>query len=65
MKLITTPNLPSPNDAYARLIAAHDALSDAESPARNARLVLILMNDIWDAGVLAEAFLPARDPRAG
>ena len=60
MMLITTPNLPGPNDAHARLIAAHDTLSDAESPA----LVLILMNHIGDAGVLAEAFLLARDPRA-
>lgn len=58
--LITTPNLPNQDDAYARLIAAHDALSDAESHA----LVLILMNHIGDAGVLAEAFLLARDPRA-
>ena len=61
MMLITTPNLPNQDDAHARLIAAHDTLSDAESPA----LVLILMNHIGDAGVLAEALLLARDPRAG
>ena len=31
--LITTPNLRNPDEAYARLIATHDGLSEAESHA--------------------------------
>ena len=65
MPLITTPNLPNPDDAYARLIAAHDGLSDADSHALNARLVLILMNHIGDPAVLAQALHLARKPGAG
>lgn len=53
--LTTAPNLPHPDETYARLIAAHEGLSDAASHAMNARLVLILMNHIGDEAVLAEA----------
>jgi hypothetical protein len=53
--LITTPNLKNPDETYARLIAAHEGLSEAESHALNARLVLILMNHLGDEKVLAEA----------
>ena len=42
--LITTPNLTRPDESYAALIATHDGLSEAESHALNARLILILMN---------------------
>jgi Protein of unknown function (DUF2783) len=47
--LITDPNLRNPDAAYARLIAAHDGLTEAQSQALNARLVLILMNHAGDA----------------
>jgi hypothetical protein len=60
MTLITTPNLPRPDEAYATLIAAHDGLTEAESHAMNARLVLILMNHIGQDQVLAEALALAR-----
>jgi hypothetical protein len=60
MTLITKPNLPRPDEAYAHLIAAHDGLSEAESHAMNARLVLILMNHIGNDHVLAEALVLAR-----
>jgi hypothetical protein len=53
--LVKTPNLPRPDEAYAWLIAAHYGLSEAESHALNARLVLILMNHIGNDAVLAEA----------
>lgn len=53
--LITTPNFRDPDEAYAGLIAAHGGLSEAESHALNARLVLILMNHVGDDTVLAEA----------
>jgi hypothetical protein len=62
--LITTPNLTRPDESYARLIATHEGLSEAESHALNARLILILMNHIGDEAVLAEAILLARDPSA-
>ncbi|MFN3281800.1 MAG: DUF2783 domain-containing protein [Tabrizicola sp.] len=62
--LITTPNLTRPDDSYAALIAAHEGLSEAESHALNARLILILMNHIGDPAVLAEALRLARDPAA-
>lgn len=62
--LITTPNLAKPDETYARLIATHDGLSEGESHALNARLVLILMNHIGDDAVLAEALRIAREPGA-
>lgn len=55
MTLLTQPNLPDPDAAYAALLAAHKGLSEAESHAFNARLVLILMNHVGDPQVLAEA----------
>lgn len=33
---------------YARLMAAHDGLTNEQSHALNARLVLIMMNEIGD-----------------
>ena len=57
--LTTAPNLPRPDEAYARLIAAHDGLTEAESHAMNARLILILMNHIGDDAVLTEALRAA------
>ena len=60
MTLITTPNLPDPDAAYAALLAAHKGLTEAESHAMNARLVLILMNHVGDAETLAMAMTLAR-----
>ena len=53
--LITTPNLPRPDDTYARLLAAHDGLSDAASSTLNAKLILILINHVGDDMVLEQA----------
>ena len=55
------PNLAHPDETYARLVAAHEGLSDEESNALNARLVLILINHIGDEAVIAEALQIARD----
>ena len=55
MALNTKPNIPGPDEFYAALIAAHDGLSDDESAAFNARLILLLANHIGDRAVLAEA----------
>jgi hypothetical protein len=60
MPLITANNLTDPDDSYARLIATHDGLTEAQSHALNARLVLILMNQVGDARTIAEALDLAR-----
>ncbi|CUH82553.1 DUF2783 domain-containing protein [Tropicibacter naphthalenivorans] len=61
-KVITKPNIPNPDDFYARLLAAHDGLSDVESTTLNARMVLILANHIGDTDVLDEALSMAKQP---
>ena len=45
---------------YAELIETHNGLSDADSDALNARLVLLLANHIGDREVLSEALRVAR-----
>lgn len=60
--LTIAPNLSHPDESYASLIAAHEGLTEAESHAMNARLILILMNHIGDRNVLAEALRLARHP---
>ena len=62
--LTITANLTHPDESYSSLIATHAGLSEAESHALNARLILILMNHIGDHAVLTEAFRLARDPAA-
>jgi len=58
--LITTPNLDAPDDFYEALIDTHQGLSDAQSHALNARLVLLLANHIGALPVLREALAAAR-----
>lgn len=57
--LVTTANLPDPDETYNRLIDAHRDLSPAESQAFNARLILLLANHIGDPQVLDEALAAA------
>lgn len=47
---------------YAALMAAHSGLTDAESAALNARLVLILSNHIGDLDTLRRLIDAARTP---
>jgi hypothetical protein len=55
-KLETTVNrFADPDLAYRLLIDAHRGLSDEESAALNARLILILANQIGDLDVLRQA----------
>lgn len=63
-RLTIEPNIASPDDFYAKLLAVHEGKSDAESEAINARLVLILSNHIGDADVLDAALALAADPLA-
>ena len=58
--LIDAPNIPDADDFYADLLATHEGLSEAESHALNARLVLVLCNHIGDRDVLQSAFDLAR-----
>ena len=66
MPLTIDPNLDRHDDFYAALIAAHEGLSDDQSAAFNARLILLLANHIGDRAVLAEALAAAaHDPSSG
>jgi hypothetical protein len=60
MALKREPNVVDPDRLYAALIDAHADLTEAESAALNARLVMLLANHIGDAAVLAEALAIAR-----
>jgi predicted metalloendopeptidase len=60
MSLNLQPNLADPDAFYQTLIAAHDGLSDEDSQALNARLVLILANHIGDLDTLTEALKAAK-----
>ena len=59
MALNTAPNIPDPDGFYAELLDAHDGLSDDDSIAFNARLILILANHIGDRAVLSDALKAA------
>jgi len=58
--LNTSPNIADPDEFYAALINAHEGLSDDESAAYNARLILILANHIGDHDTLIDALAAAR-----
>jgi Protein of unknown function (DUF2783) len=60
MPLSTSSNLPDPDAAYRAIVEAHRGLSEAESAALNARLVLILANHIGDPEILTESLCLAR-----
>jgi hypothetical protein len=48
------------DDFYEALIDAHNGLSDEQSEALNARLILLLANHIGDLRVLREALVAAK-----
>ena len=48
------------DDFYEALIDAHNGLSDEQSEALNARLILLLANHIGDLRVLREALTAAK-----
>lgn len=58
--LNTAPNIPDPDGFYAELLAVHDGLSEEESMALNARLVLLLANHVGDRATLSEALAAAK-----
>ena len=61
MALITKPNIADADGYYAKILATHRGLTEAQSHALNARLVLILSNHIGNADVLEAALALARD----
>jgi hypothetical protein len=60
MRLMREPNVRGLDAVYTALIDAHADLTDAESQALNARLVLLLANHIGEPAVLREALEAAR-----
>jgi hypothetical protein len=53
-------NIADPDAFYTALVDAHADLTEAESQALNARLVLLLANHIGELAVLREALARAR-----
>ena len=51
---------PNQDDIYNALMAAHEGLDDAESHALNARLVLLMANQIGDPAILTDLITTAR-----
>jgi hypothetical protein len=56
----TTPNFSDADGFYEALLNAHEGLSREQSEALNARLMLLLANQIGDATVLLECVAAAR-----
>lgn len=54
-------NIAAPDDFYAELIALHRDLSDAQSRLVDAKLILLLANQVGDMNVLRQAMKAARD----
>jgi uncharacterized radical SAM superfamily protein len=58
--LKTSANIAKPDDIYEMLISAHNGLTKAESDTFNAKLILILMNQIGDETTIREALALAK-----
>ncbi len=58
--LVTDSRFADPDAAYRLIVEAHRGLSEAESHALNARLVLILANHVGDMVVLEQALRLAK-----
>lgn len=61
MALNTQPNIDRPDDFYQALIEAHAGLTEDQSAALNARLILLLANQIGDLDTLRAALAAARE----
>ena len=61
MTLNTEPNIERPDDFYQALIDAHVGLTDAQSATLNARLILLLANQVGDLDTLRAAIAAARE----
>lgn len=54
------PNIEAPDEFYEVLIEAHAGLSEEQSSALNARLILLLANQVGELATLKEAIAAAR-----
>ena len=61
MTLDSQTNIQQPDDFYQTLIDAHVGLTDEQSAALNARLVLLLANQVGDLATLQQAIAAARE----
>jgi hypothetical protein len=61
MSLITQPNISDADAFYEQLLDAHSGLTRAQSDALNARLILLMANQIGDVKVLTQCLAAARD----
>ena len=59
-KLSTELKIDRPDEFYEALIETHRGLSDEESRLLNARLILILANQVGDMDILTDALRLAR-----
>jgi hypothetical protein len=59
-RLVTSANFEDADAFYAAYVAAHEGLSEAASELLNARLVLILANQVGKHGLLEEAIRLAK-----
>ena len=57
----TTPNFQDADGFYERLLDAHQGLSREQSELLNARLILLLANQVGSAQVLADCVAAARE----
>jgi hypothetical protein len=57
----TTLNLQDVDTFYEQLLDAHEGLSKEQSDLLNARLILLLANQVGDARVLAACVAAARE----
>ncbi|AQQ02682.1 hypothetical protein B0E33_02920 [Roseibium algicola] len=64
LKLNLTRNLPDPDGFYEYLVSSQRHMSDEEANCMNARLILILANQIGDPDVLKAAIDFAANPKA-
>ncbi len=55
----TTPNFQDADTFYERLLEAHSGLSREESELLNARLILILANQLGDSALLDDCIAAA------
>jgi hypothetical protein len=60
MPLIHTPNIADPDGFYEELISAQRDLSDEQAELMNAKLILVLANQVGDRATLTEALALAR-----
>jgi hypothetical protein len=57
----TALNLQDADGFYEKLLDAHEGLTPEQSQLLNARLILLLANQVGDAKLLAECVMAARD----